>query len=284
MARFSPYTNVRPNFLIFEGKTDEKGRLYIDFKHRPALYNSTYEVAVDKLQMDSKAINNVTTEDDVLLFEMYHTQNSKPYPFKIENCRIVTVEDLILELRKGVEKEGILLRIDVDRIQKKLSLYLRGDKFTMPLKVAKILNLVTKEGKISRLWQSINDDVAVFKIGNNDLQLIGHGKSDKPFTLSIDLEKNIWNEISSSSFQSILLHSDIVVPEFVGSQLVNILANFTYREKNDASFFDVHNHQWRRLSVDKIRKCFVQFSDSGGKPFVNVYCYLICRLRRRKVF
>lgn len=284
MARFSPYRNVRPNFLIFDGKTDEKGRLYVDFRDRPALYNSNDEIAVDKMNMDSKAINNLKV-DDALVFKLHDSKQSKDYVFEIKNCRIVTVEDLILEVRKALVEEGLNFRLEVDRMQKKLSIYLGRNKFSIPLRVAKILNLTSKEGKISLLWKAVNDDVAVLKIDKDHLELDGENKSsDAVFTVPIDLEKNIWNEICDSSFQSILLHSDIVVPEFVGSQQVNILANFTYREKEDTSFYDVHNHQWRRLSVDRIRKCFVQFSDSTGKPFEDVYCYLVCRLRKRSPF
>lgn len=108
--------------------------------------------------------------------------------------------------------------------------------------------------------------------------------SGEPFTVPLHLEKNIWNEISNSSFQSILLHSDMAMPSFVGSQYVNILADLSYDETKDVSHYDVVNFQWRRLSVDRIRKPYVQLSDSRGRPIRGVHCSLVCRLRKRSPF
>lgn len=70
MVRFSFYRNVCFNFLIFDGKTDEKGRLYVDFRDRFALYNFNYEIVVDKMNMDFKVINNLKV-DDVFVFKLY---------------------------------------------------------------------------------------------------------------------------------------------------------------------------------------------------------------------
>lgn len=74
-------------------------------------------------------------------------------------------------------------------------------------------------------------DTAKLSVALEYLQIFGiNSSSAEPFTVPLHAEKNIWNEISKSSFQSILLHSDIAMPSFVSSQYVNILADLTYNE------------------------------------------------------
>lgn len=75
------------------------------------------------------------------------------------------------------------------------------NKFFIFLRVVKILNLTSKEGKIFLLWKVVNDDVAVLKIDKDYLELDGENKLfDAVFIVFIDFEKNIWNEICDSFF------------------------------------------------------------------------------------
>ena len=284
MSRFSPYSTVRPNFIVFRGTTDSKGRIYEDFKQKPATYDSSYEIALDKMNMDSKAVNNLVEEEDSLDFRVRYADGTSE-EFTVGKCRIVTLQDLILQMQKSIVANGLQLRVEMDNLQKKLSLYVKGLALSLPLKVARILNLVTREDKISPLWQDMHQGIAKLSIALQHLQISGiNSTSGQPFAVPLHQEKNIWNEISSSSFQSVLLHSDIAMPSFVGSQYVNILADLTYDETEDVAHYDMLNFQWRRLSSTIIRKPHVQLSDTRGRPLTGIHCNIVCRLRKRSPF
>lgn len=151
MSRFSPYSTVRPKFIVFRGTTDAEGRIYEDFRLKPAMYDSSYEIALDKMNMDSKVINNVVAVEDFLNFYVQYGDGSKKN-FQVGKCRIVTLQDLILEIGKSIVAAGLKLCVEMDRIQKKLLIYVKGLSLALPLRVARILNLVTSKDTVSPLW------------------------------------------------------------------------------------------------------------------------------------
>lgn len=283
MSRFHPYRNVRPKLILFRGKTDKEGRLYVDFLNKPAVYNSNYEIAVDKLSMNGQGVNNVYGPHKINM--MFTDDAGTDYDISLQDCRIVYVRHFINLLTDRLSIGGHHIIVEMDTIRSCLVLRFNRNKLTLPVYVGKILNLVTAGLEVTKLWKTANAAAVDMHIVGDDLVLDATQKDPaNALTVPLDFNLNIWNEISKGSFQSILVHSDLVIREFVGSQFVNILANLTYDESEDSAFWDVYNHQWRRLATDRIRKAFVQFSDTQARPLVNVDCNLVCKLRHRVPF
>lgn len=181
MSRFSPYSTVRPNFIVFKGITDDKGRLHEDLWLKPAIYNSDYEIALDKMNMDSKVINNLV-EEDVLHFHIEYADGSKKN-FQVGRCRIVTMEDLILHIRQAIVAEGLKLHVEVDRIQKKLLIYAKDLSLALPLRVARIL------------WQILNNHVAKLSVKKDYLEINKHGEQRTLYRTPSSREKHMERNI-----------------------------------------------------------------------------------------
>lgn len=281
MSRFHPYRNVRPKLILFRGKTDEEGRLYVDFQDKPAVYNSDYEIAVDKLSVGATGVNNVYGKHKLSM--TFTDDAGTDHDVSLQDCRIVYVRHLVNLLQDRLSAGAITL--EMDTLKSRLTIAFNRNKLTIPVFVGRILNLVTAGLEVSKLWKTVNDAAVDMQIVNNDLILDATQKQPaNSLTVPLNFDLNIWNQVSDGSFQSILVHSDLVIREFVGSQFVNILVNLTYNESEDSAFWDVHNHQWRRLATERIKKAFVQFSDTQARPLANVECNLICKLRHRVPF
>ena len=54
---------ITPDFLQFDGLTDDDGRLYVNFLYKSCHFSTDYEVAVDTLCLDSSTFLNVLESD-----------------------------------------------------------------------------------------------------------------------------------------------------------------------------------------------------------------------------
>ena len=93
--------------------------------------------------------------------------------------------------------------------------------------------------------------------------------------------KNIWNVVSTNSFQSLYLYSDLVVTEIISGVRVPFLGVFPFKELEAINAWRDIEPIWRRVDRERISECYIQVADSRGRLFKNVLMTIHVKIRKR---
>ena len=273
-AVFSDYYYLRPpEILIFDGKTDKEGKLHKDFGGKEILLGSNFELSLDKFSIDQTRLFNIYEDQYFLSHEVPGSGITRE---KLPAARVVRIGDL-LELLSGLSFMNFTYPADGTT-----RLDLKKGVLKLPTPIARCLHLCDANGKVSRLARDLNPGFALS--GDEEFQLLDARAASVPFVLfGLSSEENVWNIVSSNSFQAVLVYSDLVVTEIVGNARVNIVGSYPLRETDKVYTMSEKNPLWRRVEKRHVRDCFVQLADIRGRPFEGVPFSVQCRLRRRNL-
>ena len=277
MATFDAMKYIRPNYLLFEGVTNEKGRLNLNFEPKQLNYGAQHNLAVQQVTIDTDSIYNVDeNQEEFILIDTHGTWSH----LFLSRCKIVYVKDLInfmMDANVPISYDG----------NGNLQIDLNYGTMTMSARIARLLGLVNIKGDISSLIQKMNEDAATiyFESGTGRVGLSATGKVQMlPVKLMVNLEKNIWNEVSDKSFQSVFIYSDLVERQFVGSQTVQILSNIPFDETKRLLNYQFSNLQWRNVVKSNTSTASIQLADSVGRFLKNVKCTVLVKVMRKYLF
>lgn len=265
-----------PEGLVFEGSTNEEGKLLLPFHRKELKLGHDYEIGIESFTIDSSNMHNVLENQfETWFIKSDNTKISKTLP----PSKIATV----LELLRSIE--GLKLGFDMDFSQPfSHTMDLKKGKWFCPKKLARSLGIAGVDFKPSPLVAVLNPNHSITseKIGEEDYIAVVDTVGVK-FHFPVVYSKSVWNIVSEHSFQSIYFYSDLVVTEIIANVRVPLLGVFPFNELKITNTWRDIEPIWRRVNRDEISECYVQLADSRGRLFKEVRMSLHCRIRRRNL-
>ena len=141
---------------------------------------------------------------------------------------------------------------------------------------------MTKSNQISSLLKLINSTVASIKIDGSKVIIDGSAfpSNKELFEIPTTAEDIIWRFISPYSFQTILVDTDLITDEYVGSQLTKTIGFIDFDPSKDHLKFEPLRIDWKRIIGGNYKKVFIRLGDSRGNVLKGVYCSLKLNVRK----
>ena len=269
------YSTITPLELYFEGETDDEGKLFVKFNYKEAFFSEKYEVGLVNFFIDSNTVKNVRDKSELIEFTDNLGIKKSVY---LNESKISNVNDLAREFNLL----SLNCKIFVNSSGDSSSIGLTNGKLEISSRIAKCLRILTKSNQISSLTQLINDKVAKVTISGSRVVIDGSlFPSNKDLFKISDISSDvIWRFISPYSFQSILIDSDLITDEYVGSELTKTIAFIDFDPSKDFLKFEPLRIDWKRIIGGKIRSTFIRLADSRGNALKKVYCSVKLTIRK----
>lgn len=269
-----------PEGLVFEGVTDSTGRLFLHFHQKELLLGANYELGLESYSIDTSTMYNVFENQYRIIFiKADGTTVSKDLGLN----KIATCMDLLLAIGKlemGFDSDFSFNHAHV--------LDLKKGKLLLPVELARSLGIANSEYKVSSLMIPLNPHFSFYEenvtIKGKAVAYIGM-KSDlvDKLTFPFSSVKNVWNIVSSNSFQSIYVYSDLVETEIISGYRLPFVGVFPFHETASVNMWRDIEPIWRRVARERISECYIQLADSRGHYFDNVRMTVHCKIRRRNL-
>ena len=104
-------------------------------------------------------------------------------------------------------------KIEVDHFRSKSELQIGKNKLIMNKKMAKVCGLLNLQDKVSKIITDKNSGKCVFSVNKAGVTIDATGGNGKGVEIAISYDYPVWNEVSISSFQFILIDCDFVMEE-----------------------------------------------------------------------
>lgn len=265
-----------PEGLVFEGTTDNEGKVTISFPNRELRLGPDFEFGLESFALDSSTMYNVYDGQYTITFKKADNTVKKD---SLEPEKIVTCHDLLNALNKldmGFNMDFSYNNVHIVDV-KKGTLYL-------PVEIARGISLAGADYKVLAMMLRLNPNFTFTeeKIDGKNYIGITTSTTDK-LHIPVLSSRNIWNIISPHSFQSLYFYSDIVVGEIISGIQVSFLGVFPFREDQLINTWRDIEPIWRRVAKTNISECYLQVGDSRGRLFKNVQISAHCRIRRRNL-
>lgn len=279
MAQNSGYVNLyltTPDGLIFEGETNDDGKIILPFDRKELLLGPDYEIGLESYTIDTTTMYNVLDDQyEVYFIASDNTQTRKKWP----PCKLATV----LEVLKKIDEMNLGIVMDFSHPYSH-SMDLKKGKLLLPIAVARVLGIATNQYKPNPLVEVLNPSFSLAEEKIVDVEYIGiTGSTPAKFHFPTIYSKNIWNYVSTNSFQSLYFYSDLVVDEMISGVRIPLLGVFPFKELGESNTWRDNEPVWRRVNRERISSCYIQLADSRGRLFKNVCMSILCRIRRRNL-
>ena len=203
MASNVGYSNLylqMPEGLIFEGTTDDQGRLVLSFSKKELLLGSDYKIGVESFSIDTSTMHIIFSDQYLMMFKKPVTAEVRKY---LPNGRIATC----VELLRHIETLNVGFNRDFLHPHAH-TMDLKEGKWSLPARLARALSIATVEYKVNPLVMRLNPDFTFTEekltIGSVSVDCIGiKADSSTKFHFPMIYLKNIWNIVSEHSFQSL---------------------------------------------------------------------------------
>ena len=269
------YQMITPMELYFEGKTDEEGKLYIDFIEKEARFMEKYEIGMVNCHISCDTIYNVRDKSEQIEFT---DKLGKIKTVYLPKSKISTFNDLSRVFNQ-LSIECKILAHDTGGISE---LNLLNGKLNISSRLAKCFKIITKSNEISLLSAAINSNVA--SISKNGSRIIIDGSqfplNIHSFELPTIASDIVWRFISPYSFQTIFIDSDLTIAEYIGSELANTISVINFDPSSDYIDYQPLRIDWKRINGGVYRKIFIRLADSRGNRLTGVYCSILLKLRK----
>lgn len=263
--------HVQPNMLVFNGKTDAEGKLHLHFLRKELLLGENFEICMEKFSLNTSKIFNIVAGQYTF---KYTDNNGVSTSAEIAPCKVVTVRDLCVAIER-------LKLFEVRYSGDRLTFQLMYGTVEIPTRVARCLHVIDSEGVLSSFFSHLNAN-HTFTV-TADKVTLSAASVLTPLLFPVNSDEDIWNAVSTHSFQALYIYTDIVVTEFVNDQQVPNLGTYPFHADLSVNAVDDPAPMWKRISKRHIRTCYLQFADSRGKTFEGVEWTVQCRLRRRNL-
>lgn len=261
--------------IDFDGvKTEKDGSYTLKFGNVTALLDENNEIALERFHADVSEFDNIAANTRSV---QVVKPNSKPQTVHFPACKIATVEELIniLNLMQEVVVFGH------GEIGVTMTMKARAE-ITFDKKVAKCLGFMANDGHLSGLVQAfLRDDVNLGMTGES--LTVEKIKGDGTFTLFVRKENYIWNTVSDLSFQHVLVSTDVMQREFVGSDLSQTLGVVPFFADKLRIDYAPRHLDWKRVNGRNIRQIVLSLHTSTGRALENIHFFARLKIRRRPI-
>lgn len=269
-----------PEGLLFNGKTDNEGKLKLLFHPKELRLGSDYEIGLDSFSIDTTDMWNIYENQYAIIFR--NSVNIETRKF-LPGCKIATV----LELLDAMNKLDMGFIMNFSHIHAH-SIDLKQGKLSLPMSLARSLSIVDPDFTVSNLVSRLNPTCTFNKekiiVNSEEKKYITiRATATINFNFPVRYHKNIWNTVSEHSFQSLYFYSDIVTTEIISGVRVRFLGVFPFNELALINNYRSIEPIWRRVDKDIIAECYVEIADSRGRLFKNVVMSVHCKIRRRNL-
>ena len=280
---------IRPDFLYFQGTTDEDGRVTINFIEKPCHYTTDYEVAVDSMCLNVSTFKNVLEsdrEDDNPHFTFIESSSSSTVKTKIylPESKIATFDEFVEKVNEVQSK----FTIEINFLEKKSKIKIGNNQLEVNKRMARVLGLLNTEEKVPKIIQDINSSSCTFTILKKEQEVVGvrldaTSGDGEAIQIARDHGYSVWNQISPSSFQFILVDCNFVLEEIVGKERTQNLENIPFNPSANHFYYSPERLTWKRINSSVFYSCFIRFADTRGRRFKGAEIVCQLRVRRRQL-
>lgn len=217
--------------------------------------------------MDCDTVKNVKEKTELISFTDKTGIKKRVY---LPEGKIATFNDL----SRIFNQLPIDCKISVEKSGGKSNIGLVNGKLEISSRLAKCFRILTKSNQISSLLKLINFTVATIKIDGSNVIVDGSAfpSNKELFEIPTMAEDIIWRFISPYSFQTILVDTDLITDEYVGSQLTKTIGFIDFDPSKDHLKFEPIRIDWKRIIGGNYKKVFIRLGDSRGNVLKGVYC------------
>lgn len=182
---------------MFDGTTNEEGKLVLDFKSRHAKYSFNYEVALASLGLQVNTVENV--REDQAYFQFKDTLGNLEKVVYLK-AKIATVQELITHINAHSKNKFVFFSKSSENI---LQLDLKFGTLMISKRIAKSLGMLDKKGKISDFFRLLNSQTTIINRSNGNVELDGTNSKQSQNIVQFpkSLQESVWADISKYSFQ-----------------------------------------------------------------------------------
>ena len=275
-SSYDPST-VIPLSLVFDGTTNEEGKLVLDFKSRHAKYSFNYEVALASLGLQVNTVENVP--EDQAYFQFKDTLGNLEKAVYLK-AKIATVQDLITHINAHSKNKFVFFSKSSDNI---LQLDLKFGTLMISKRIAKSLGMLDKKGKISDFFRLLNSQTTIINRSNGNVELDGTNSKQSQNIVQFpkSLQESVWADISKYSFQTIFVDSNMGEFNFVGSQKTQNIAVIPMDPYASILHHVPMKLLYHRLYQPRFHHIYVRLASSSGTLLTGVKATVELKLRRR---
>ena len=269
------FHTITPLEIYFQGITDEEGKLYCEFNEKQAVWDEKYEIGLLNFYVDCDTVKNVKEKTELITFIDKSGGEKEVY---LPESKIGTFNDL----SRVFNQLPLDCKISVQNSGGKSNIGLANGILKISSRLAKCFRILTKSNQISSLLKLINSNVATISIDGSNVVIDGSAfpSNKELFEIPTIAGDVIWRFVSPYSFQTILVDTDLITDEYVGSQLTKTIAFIDFDVSKDHLKFEPLRIDWKRIIGGNYKRVFIRLADSRGNVLKGVYCSIKLNIRK----
>ena len=178
--------------------------------------------------------------------------------------------------------------IKINYLEHKSEIDIGKNQLEVNKRMAKVLGLLNTEQKVSKIIQDINSSSCTFTLLKKGEEVIGvrldaTSADGKAIQIARRYNYLVWNEISPSSFQFVLVDCDFVIEEIVGKERTQNLENIPFNPLMNHFYYSPERLTWKRINSNVFYSCFIRFANTRGRRFKGAKAICQLRIRRRQL-
>ena len=154
---------------------------------------------------------------------------------------------------------------------------------SLDAKTARCLGFLRADNSIPTLLQNQNKGNITFTLTDQNSRLkFERMKAKQELKIEIPIREDtvIWNFISESSFQDMIVSVDIMKQEFTGTTLTKTLSTMTIHPEQTKMVYNPWSAHWVNVESGTKNRVSLQFHDTTGKPFSNLSLTFVLKFRK----
>lgn len=292
-----------PNVIEITGTTDRFGGVVHESeKYRKITNIKAFEIYLKEFYCEHVKLTNVEAD------KVYFILNNQK--IHLPECRIVRVEHLIAKLSDLHHQHGLNAQVEYEMSNLASSLH---EFQYVKIIVKKACTLIWSE-RLARALGFLEKDTEELSAFAVRCVLLGFVTTGRDYTASFSYDKgrhelkmevtfvdpanphvmhsylptgrskNIWFDVGTDPFQTVLIECSVVVPEFFGTQLVHTIASVPYDHddsKRSHLIFIPENVQMHNLEKAELSPLVLYLKTITGRKFEGVKCLFKLALVRK---
>ena len=277
-------STVTPYRFHFVGTTDNEGKLELSFKDKNVVFTVHHEVGLDSFNIAMDSLVNTSEEESY--FVVTNSSNTGER-FNLHGL-LATLQDVVVSFNIAT-KQRVLLSSKADGF---LQLTLAaGDKsILLTHALARSLGILNSRKEVSDFFKFRNAHITTttttdrsnWRKGTVSLAFAA-SSSRTTIDLTRQIHESCWEDISSRSFQAILVDTNLSEVNYVGSQSTQNIAIFAADPYADAIHIEPSHVTYHRLSKWRFDKVFIRLATSSGEVLKGARINVTLRIRRRNL-
>ena len=157
---------------------------------------------------------------------------------------------------------------------------------SLDARTARCLRFLRADNSIPTLLQNQHKGNITFTLTDQNSRLkLERVKAKQELKIEIPIREDtvIWNFISESSFQDMIVSVDIMKQQFTGTTLTKTLSTITIHPEQTKLVYNPWSAHWVDVESETKNRVELQFHDTTGKPFSNLPLTFVLKFRKKIV-